>query len=211
MDLAIRVSRKYDDVIDWVEAIDCDKIIVFQHDADEEVKRDHIHMLVLGSKCKPDALKTRFKKAYGAIEKTDWSFKTADAEYEKYITYMTKGILVPSYMKGFDALEILNLAQKWVEPTAKNLVKLENGRFVRNPDEPGKKTKRQMLESMRSRFESGSTTREILKVIRKVLIENNEVVGMYKIMDYYDSLLMYSDKEAWLDMVSTKINSRTRI
>lgn len=210
MNLAVRVSRTFDEIKEWVENITCDNCIVFQHDADEEIARDHVHMLIMGSVCKPDALKARFKKLYGDIEKTDWSFKTANDEWEKYITYMTKGRIPPSYCT-FEPIYILNLQEKWVEPSKKSNVLLEDGKLVRNIDESGKKTKRQMLESMRSRYTGTESTREILRIIRKVLIDNNEIIGMYKVLDYYDSLLMYSDKENWMGLMEQKINSRVRI
>lgn len=211
--LAIRVSRSYDDISEWINGIECDKIVVFQHDADDEVSRTHVHMLVVKSKCKPDALKTRYKKKYGDIDKTDWSFKDASTDYNKYITYMTKGVLPPIYNQGFDPVEVLNLAHLWVEQKTKKTtsVELQNGKLVRVVNESSKKTKREIIEQMRSRYQNSQSTRDILKMIRTVLIENNEVIGMYKVIDYYDALLMYADKSAWLDLIESKINSRIRI
>ena len=93
--LAIRISRSYDEIHDWCEGLTSEKLIVYEHVGDNSVKRSHCHLLVIGAILKPDAMKARFKKLYGDILKTDWSFKTADAQYDTYITYMSKGHLLP--------------------------------------------------------------------------------------------------------------------
>lgn len=224
MNLAIRVSRSYDEVKDWVETLKGDKIIVYQHDADEDVSRTHIHMLILATGIKPDAMKTRYKTRYGDIDKTDWSFTQSFKEdgkavgiteenSSKFITYMSKGHLVPVYNHGYDPVDLLRLTQEWKEP--KKMLSLKGGKFVRTtedvPDKP-KKTKRTLVEVMVDRGKDQDLgdwdTKGILLMIREVLIENNEVVGMWKVMEYYDAYMMYGQKDAWLNMISKKIELR---
>lgn len=209
MDLAIRVSRSYDDVFDWVDNIKCSKICIYEHEADTEVSRTHIHMLVIQSELKPDALKARYKKLYGNIDAKDWSFKKADDETDRFITYMSKGRLAPKLTKGYDVAEITKLTAEWTEP--KTNLKLEDGRFVRDVALPGQKTKIELLEQMRSKLSDSDSTRDILKIIRKVLVTNRVVIGQNKMMDYYDSLIMYSRKEDWLSGMERRINSRQGI
>lgn len=204
MSLAIRISREYDTIHEWIDNIEADKVIVYEHEADKEVSRTHIHMLLINSKCKPDALKSRYKKLYGEINKTDWSFKQAEQDTEPFITYMSKGILPPKLTKGYETDYIIELTNKWVDPEI-TTVTLSDGKLVRNVKETDKKTKRQMLEQMRTQLSDTSTTREILRVIRKVLVANNEVVGQYKQMDYYDAYMMYDRKEEWLSAMERKI------
>lgn len=208
MDLAIRVTRSYSDIMEWVDNLTADKVIVYEHEADDEVSRTHIHMLLIQSTLKPDSLKARFKKLYGNIDAKDWSFKSSDGD-PKYITYMSKGKLSPKLSKGFELSDITKYTSEWVEPKTK--VKLENGKFVRDVNEPGQKTKIQLLEQMRSRLSPTDSTRDILKIIRKVLIDNKVIIGQYKMMDYYDSLMMYDRKEDWLCGMERKINSRQGI
>lgn len=208
MDLAIRITRPYDDIQQWIDDITADKKAVYQHDADDEISRTHVHMLLINCTLKPDSLKARFKKLYGNIEAKDWSFKTSDGD-SKFITYMSKGVLAPSLTKGYTVEEIQNYTQQWVEP--KTGLKLENGKFVRDVNEPNQKTKIQLLEQMRSQLSDTDSTRNILKIIRKVLIDNRIVIGQYKMMDYYDSLIMYERKEEWLSGMERKINSRQGI
>lgn len=205
MDLAIRISRSYEEVYDWVNDLTADKILVYQHDADDEVSRTHIHMLLIGSTLKPDALKARYKKLYGNIEAKDWSFKKSDGDV-KYITYMSKGIIPPSFSKGYTVSEIEEYTKLWVDKT---MLKVEDGKFVRDIDEPGQKTKFQLLEQMRSQLCGKDSTRlDILKIIRKVLVKNRVVLGQWKAMDYYDSLMMYERKQDWLAGMEAKLNSR---
>lgn len=209
MSYVIRVSRAYDDVFDWVDGIKADKVAVYEHEADNEVKRTHIHMLLVNSDIKPDAMKNRYKKLYGDIDKTDWSFKSAaEGIADGFVTYMSKGKLAPKLTKGYTTEEIMKLTNEWKEPERKSTVKLENGKFVRSVDIVPKKSKSQMLEQMRSRLSDTSTTRERLIAIRKVLMENNEVIGQYKMMDYYDSLMMYYYKDDWMCSMERKINSK---
>lgn len=207
MSYAIRISRSYDDVFAWVDNIEADKVVVYEHEADDEVKRTHIHMLLVGSKLKPDGMKARYKKLIGDIDKTDWSFKSCGANPEGFVTYMSKGALAPKLAKGMTAERIMELTGEWKEPERKTTVTLQDGKFVRNVDTVPKKTKSQMLEQMRSRLSDTSSTRERLLAIRKVLMENNEVIGQHKMKDYYDSLMMYYYKEDWLCAMEKKINS----
>lgn len=226
MNLAIRISRPYDDIREWCE-FKAEQKIVFQHDADDEVSRTHIHMLVIGSTIKPDALKYRYKKLYGDIDKTDWSFVASfkDSEgktqpitaesSEKFITYMTKGVLVPVLSEGYNPEKVLELAQQWKDPKTTTL-KTEGGKFVRVPkeikDDKKKKTKRDLIEVMVCRGKDQDVdpddTPRVVDMIRKVLVEHNEVLGMYKVMDFYDGYMMYACKEKFVDMVVAKINSR---
>lgn len=206
-----RITRKYDDVFEWIDGIKCKQIAVYEHEADEEVSRTHIHFLVIDSEVNVDALKTRYKKLYGGIEAKDWRFKyDVNDNSGKFITYMSKGKLAPKLTKGYEVSEIEKCTSEWVEPNKTNL-KVIDGKLVRDIDEPGQKTKTQLLEQMRSRLCPTDTTREILKHIRHVLVANRVIIGQYKMMDYYDSIMMYERKSDWLDGMERKINSRQGI
>lgn len=206
MNLAVRVTRSYVDVSDWVTSIKADNVAVFEHEKDDEINRTHIHMLLIGSELKPDALKARYKKLYGTIDAKDWSFKTAETDTDRFITYMSKGVLLPKFIHGYSVEDIAQFTAKWVSP--RTMVQLENGKFVRHTEEPPKKAKIELLEQMRSQLCDSDSTRCILKKIRKVLVDNKQVIGQYKMLDYYDSLMMYSRKDEWLNSMERKINSR---
>lgn len=205
-----RISRSYNDVFEWCDNIKCKQIAIYEHEADEDVSRTHIHLLIIGSEVNVDALKVRYKKLYGGIEAKDWRFKyDVDDNSNRFITYMSKGKLPPKLTKGYEVSEIEKLTAEWIEP--KTNLKLEDGKFVRDIAQPGQKTKLELLEQMRSKLSDTDSTRDILKIIRKVLIANKVIVGQFKMLDYYDSLIMYSRKEDWICGMEKKINSRQGI
>lgn len=213
MDYAIRLSFAYDSMKDVIERIAAavEQLIVYQHDKDEKVSRTHIHLLAVGCKHSTDTLKNWIRKHIGAVEKTDWSFKAAERVEEaryRYITYMSKGRLDPLLVKGFSAEDIQRCKLAWVEPDTVR-VRAVNGKLVKEIDEAANVSKRQLVEEMVAAL-SGQycSTRDILIGIRKVLIQHKCVVGMYKVMDYYDAYMMYAHKEQWLDMLADKIDKR---
>ena len=211
MSFAIRISRPYDEVFEWCDALTADKVAIYEHEADAEVSRTHIHILLLNAKVKPDAMKTRFKKLYGEIDKSDWSFKKADDD--GFVTYMSKGKLPPKLTKGYDPVDIERLTREWKDPEAQNItVKLENGKFVREVDTVPKKSKISLLEQMRSELAGSIPTEDSrLRAIRKVLMRNNEVIGKFKMMDYYDNLMMYDSKDDWLHAMNVQIKENLQV
>lgn len=206
---AFRISSAYDDVkLDELFEL-CERVIIYQHNADTSVKRTHIHGLVFGCTRKEDTVRNRFFKG-----KYDYSLKSKVDDM--FITYMSKGKLDPVFVKGFDP-ELIGLRKsEWqdhrITPTVDVSDKSSN-----------KKTKKELLRIMLETYDSQwaevdkkSSMRymsldSVLRHIRKILIDNNEVIGMYKVMDYYDSFMMYGNEDGWLEMVASKINSRTRI
>lgn len=213
MDYAIRLTFEYDSIKDVIERIasSVESIVVYQHDKDDTVSRTHIHMLVVGCKHSTDTLKNWIKKHIGAVEKTDWSFKAAkkeESERLRYIAYMSKGRLDPLLVRGFTEEFIEKCKSSWVDPKEVR-VNLKNGKLVKEIDEAANVSKRQLVEEMVAVIGSDyPSTRAILIGIRKVLIQHRCVVGMYKVMDYYDAYMMYAHKELWLDMLAERIEKR---
>lgn len=203
--LNIRITRSYSDITKWCEELAGDKVIIYEHEADDKVKRTHCHIMLINSDVKSDALKTRFKKLYGDVHRTDWYFKQCDGD-DINITYMSKGRLTPKRCVGWTDEQLAVLRSKWIDPDQTKLA-LKDGKLVREVKEPKMMTKRQLLELMVADLNPDSTCRDKLKVIRKVLMNNNIVCGRYKQMDYYDAIQMYGYKEDWLVAMERKINS----
>lgn len=118
MDYAIRVSRPYADLSGivslWKDRAQA--VIVYEHSADEEVNRTHIHMLLVDVDVKDE----RLKRIAHTIDSTlsgnkDWSFKLTTTNVDKYITYMTKGRLSPMFVKNFSLDRLEELRLQWVE------------------------------------------------------------------------------------------------
>lgn len=113
---AIRITLPYDDCKDVISqwADRSAKIIVYQHDADEEISKTHIHIGIFGCQTKSEALKRMWKDAPGKGNEF-WSWKDWDGT-SKYIAYMSKGTLAAKYVKNFSEQEVEKFRQEWVEP-----------------------------------------------------------------------------------------------
>lgn len=209
-DLAIRLTFCYTEVQEIIEQFsnNSEGCVVYEHEKDDEVSRTHVHMYLHKCKVSTDTLKNYIRRKKGQVEKTDWSFKTAESDPTKYITYMSKGVLTPVYFHGYLEAYIDECKRRWVDPTVSK-VKLSNGKLVKEIDDSSNISKRQLVEEMVANIgDSECDTRVILDGIRKVLIQHRIVVGMYKVMDYYDSYIMYSQKQKWIEMIASKIDKR---
>jgi len=114
---AIRLHYPYDRLTDFFNRFDV--VVVYQHDADEEVSRTHVHAL-LEATISTDTMKNWVRKLVGHVEKTDWSFKTelqGQPVQDRFITYMSNGILEPKLVKGFTQEVIDNYKSQWIERT----------------------------------------------------------------------------------------------
>lgn len=194
---------------------DCSSVVLFEHEADEQVARTHCHIWLKGVTCNTDTLKNHIKKVVGKVPKSDWAFmevcpKTKTLYDDSLITYMSKGILYPKYIRGWTEEEIEEFRVKWINH---NPITTQDGKLVvkRVVKETAKKTKRELIQEMLETYLPDMENEEIIELIRKVLVKNNEVIGMYKVIDYFDSLLCYGNKDRFVNMVVQKINSRIRI
>jgi len=113
---AIRISRSFDELRPVFQSLVARHVLVYEHLADDEVERTHCHALVQGAEVTVLAFKRRIEKAIGKVAKTDWSFKETTGTESKYITYMTKGDLQPSYNFGYTDAEVDAIRQDWITP-----------------------------------------------------------------------------------------------
>lgn len=113
---AIRITLPYEDckaiISQWADR--CSKVIVYQHDADEEVSKTHVHIALGGCETKSEALKRMWKDAPGKGNEF-WSWKDWD-NGDKYLTYMSKGTLRPVLVKNISNDLVEKSRQEWVEP-----------------------------------------------------------------------------------------------
>jgi len=113
---AIRITLPYEDcsgiISLWADR--CNAVVVYQHDADEEISKTHVHIGLLGCETKSEALKRMWKDAPGKGNEF-WSWKDWDGE-DKYLTYMSKGTLRAKYVKNISEDRLEKSRQSWVEP-----------------------------------------------------------------------------------------------
>lgn len=111
-----RITLPYTDcsgiVLRW--ATRCAKVAVYEHEADEDVTKTHIHLALIGCDIKEEALKRIWKDAPGSGNEF-WSI-TPMKEESRYLTYMTKGMLCPKFTKLFSKEEVEASRLAWVDP-----------------------------------------------------------------------------------------------
>lgn len=199
--LALRVTRSYACLKPFFEKLSgyCDKLVAYQHD---ESSRVHVHALVVNCKPSTDTLKNWIRSCTGKVEKTDWSFVTKDVN-DKFITYMSKGKLAPSCCYGFDNDQILAYQAAWEDRP-----KLKQQRLtfvVKETTEQRKMRQEDMIAEIVKRYQSLDHPRpkELIQIIYKVVaIENRNVIGRYKIRDYYDTVMGRVEPSQWLDAMT---------
>ena len=116
---------------------------------------------------------------------------------------------LPGGKKKYNTEYFEQLKRQWVDPQKINL-KLVDGKLVRELGK-NKLSKREIIDIMLADYTALMPIEAVIRLIRKTLIKNNEVLGMYKVIDYYDALLMYGNKEDFTALIISKINSRIRI
>ena len=122
---------------------------------------------------------------------------------------MSKGNLDAKYIHRIEPIRVLEYKHEWITPGPKLAV--EDGKFVvKDGDKEPKLTKWEMLERMQADYTQDMSTKEVIDIIRKVLKKNHQVLGMYKILDYYDSIMLYSNKETMNTMIETALARRLR-
>jgi len=103
----------------WAEQ--CDKLIVYEHEKDSKVPTTHIHLLMMGCKVKEERLKRIAKGLLPASMDIHgnafWKWTSKHPADEGFITYMSKGKLVPKYSKNILESQIEERRTAWVEPS----------------------------------------------------------------------------------------------
>jgi len=198
MKLKIRISRSYADLKEFATKLAevCDVLVVYEHEADDEINRTHIHCYASNPQVSTDTMKNWVKKALGTkvFPKTDWSFP--EAEDEGFITYMSKGHLSPLLIKGIESDAVAALKDKWVD-MPKRTGKTQYVLKIENPQQQ-KMRQAEMVAEIRRRIRSDAPPDDcgiydiahILTIIIDVVVkQNNTVCGRYKIRDYYDTVM----------------------
>lgn len=122
---AVRITKSFSDLSGVVRAwaLKADKMIVYEHVGDE-TEKVHIHLLMLGVSVDAERLKQIAQATNRNLGSGNgfWSFKTkvkkdtiSPNNSDKFITYMSKGKLEPSYNQGWDEATLARLKDAWVD------------------------------------------------------------------------------------------------
>lgn len=181
MNHAIRITLSYDDcsgvIAKWADR--CQAAVVYQHDADEEVSKTHVHLALFKCEVKAEALKRMWEDCPGKGNEF-WSFKEwkVDDDFlvvvkpNKYITYMTKGYLYASFNKNIskEILEASRLA--WVD---------------HDTAAPTKDSTQYFIDEILEKFKYQSSYDYIEHYRHESFLDSNTV--MYSMRDYLGFLL----------------------
>lgn len=213
-----RVSTPYIDMKDKLEQMfgDC-WYAVYEHENDNEVSRTHIHGFCLGYDCKsPKTFRKRFYDHFKELipdAKHDYAVGELG---DKPVEYCSKGRLDPKVSKGFSK-EWLDWYKGRGYDGKKDRMFLKDGKIVVEKDVKkvldGKKrkTRKELIDGIVSDLGKDIhrlPVREIGEVIRRHLVRNTECVGIYKVADMYDSVMMYGAPDKWLDNFECIIEKR---
>lgn len=200
----------------WSEV--SEKMVVYEHEADEDVSTTHVHMIMINCKyATPEALKRSFYAHISTERKGNdlwsWTHKDFPNPDLSFIGYMAKKVLRPVFIKNVLPDEIEEWKVKWSKPTPEPL--LRQSSLHENAPTQKKLTKFKIIaevvnhiltvsnsldanESRKQAILNDVQEIQVLKAIRKVLISHNECMGLYKIIDLYDGFTMYHQKETFL-------------
>ena len=210
---AVRVTLPYQDlsgvVARWADK--CERCICFEHEADEEIRQTHVHMILFSSTVQAEALKRTSKLSGKGNE--FWSWKDYDG-LQTFITYMSKGKLAPKFVKNYSPAEVEAARTAWSEPTARALYPTRQSSLDEQPPK-NKLTKHGIIaqvvqailttdncleanEARRATALTDISDERLIRVIRNVLMTEKQVIGLYKVMDLYDAYVMYYQKDKFL-------------
>lgn len=207
--LAFRITRPFHVLEAPVKlfAEKCEKLIVYEH---TDASRPHVHGLMVNPQIGTDTMKNYVRKYLGKIEKTDWSFVTKDVN-EKFIVYMSKGKLAPSFVKGFTDDQVEAYKNGWVNnPVLKRQTKLTY--IVKETTEERKMRQEDMIKEIVRRVqesEDKSSEYIIGTIYRVVAVENRNMLSRYKVRDYYDSVYAKVDNLNWLRQMKKMCEYKT--
>lgn len=204
LDIAFRVSKAYDssgiaNVIGPI-MVHASKAIIYYHDVSDN---PHIHGYVEGYSKSAKWFRETLKKQFGVMKRTEYTCNF-DASCN-FITYMSKGKLDPIYNQGFNE-EMVN------ELKAKGYDKGDITKSKKTVSEPNKPTKWTLLKDIEDKAAkcgclqfANIYPKCVLKHIIRVLHENKQLIGEYKVKDYFDSIFMYHDGDNFIDRMVAKI------
>lgn len=217
MNYAFRIHGEYEKLKETCSKIgeNSQFLVVYEHTGG----RTHIHGYVEGFTKSTDSIKSWVKKELNVetYPKTDWSFQTKYKKFEGVIVpvdreclvYFHKGEFKARYIKGITEEELVSKyhsrSYKKPSPEGKVQYKLKS----ESPKE-AKLRKNEFVKMCIQRMKERSVidSMKILDIIIEVAKEYNEVVGVYKILEYYDTIILREQPGKFKDMVAKVLEKR---
>lgn len=189
------------------------KLVIYEHEQDEEVSRTHIHMYIVGWQFTKQYFKDICKRIK-SFDKSDWaiseSYKDSTGTKRSIdtgcITYMSKGKLDSSFVKGFTREELDTLKGGWTDPPSAKKQSSMSRYVVKESPNESKKRQNDLIDEMVTDLEEKGYVGEasdgsyrdlppdelVVDIILRVLNRNRVIFSRYKVRDYYDTIMSRS-------------------
>lgn len=199
---------------------------VYEHTPDQGCKETHVHMIMLGCNVKAEALKRKYYKMYPEAKTADgnglWSWENKDWPVPdiNFVTYMSKGVLAPKFVKNISPAELEELRGKWSEPThqpsSQTIIKVKEEKLTNyvimlkvvnlilaEHADKNEIQRKLILENLSDEL--------WIKHIRKVLIQNHVMKATYKVVDIYECCKMYYSPSDFISDCLTIIQRKRKM
>lgn len=195
MNVAPRVSMPFLDLSGVIElwASQCEKLIVYEHISDSQVKKTHCHLLMIGSKVGVEQLKNLAKSCIVPGKGQQfWKWESRIPPDETFITYMSKGKLAPKFIKNISPAEVEEWKLKWIDPTAKSNSPQGDTFIVYKKSPPKTITRKEMLAEMAEKYMrdlKDKSQRNVVHLICQILRKYGFGINPYHVREYYYALV----------------------
>lgn len=185
-------------------------LILYRHEADDEVSRNHYHGLCAGCPIKTHETVAKRIAAEFNLVKTDYMVKSGHGKSP--FQYMSKGRLDPVYNEGFD-VSVIESAKREGFDKKKDTVKVIDGKIVieRDVKKDEKKTDIEMIQQIAHRCDSNaiSDTAGIAHEIVKTWKQNNKR-GHARLLEEWIDAVRYNSNHAdnWIEQVVQSYEAR---
>lgn len=211
--------------------ISCDRYIGQQHDADEEVSRTHTHYSLVNYKYTKQSLSKQLNKLgfvgsdnFGIL--TVWPKKKIPYDEGKLSVYVIKGLNAPdTHYHGYTTSDIESYRNQWInhkeitEPRDTDQTKkrtLVQYKLTYESPAQQKLRKSDQVKNIEKRIreleiekQRPLVSSEIRDIIRRMLVEWDETIGIYKVLDIYDTVLMRRENPvSWNQMFDDLLEKR---
>lgn len=213
-----RISFSYDEIKSNIDSFfkECSHLAIYQHDADEDVNRVHIHGVCMGYPCK--SVKTFRQKVSKTFDLSgNGDFAVGDIGPSPF-QYCSKGRYDPVYFRGWDK-EYIDSKKAEGFDKKKDKLKVVDGKIVIERDAKDEKEVKMkndcdMIKEIASRCEKNDIDdiRGIAKEILKTWDKNNKRGHSRLMLEWIDAVRYYNPKikDKWLDDVVYKYEERMK-
>lgn len=199
-------------------------LAIYEH---SDTKRPHIHGYVEGLDVSTDTLKNWIKKALNikAFPKSDWEFATKISKGNKKgqpvdresLIYFHKGKYPILVNKGFTQEEVDNYHALSYTPPTEYVKEKVQYKLISESKSQAHKRQKDLLEEMKSEYAIKKTVNpyvsqeDMISIVNTVVDKNNIIMGLYKRMDFLDTLESQLGRSRIVDEMRATLERRRRV